>query len=168
MPPFLIHATSCYICTAPGVKNKGDSRLQCRLISCMSCELYLKVTAEYRVDKHGNQVRPAECQALGDGEGRGCTRYVHKLADICKRSGCSNSFHPSCCGRPGKPSYGVEWKNYISATVKDGKTVLTPVEQLRLKLQYLLCPECFARIPASHKRSDFCEGTGEKVCLCSL
>lgn len=112
MPPILVHTTSCYICTAPGVKNKGDPRLQCRLISCLSCELYLKITAEYRVDKHGNQVRPAECQqAVAEMEGgrsTGCTRYVHKLADICKRSGCSNSFHPSCCERPGKPSYGVE------------------------------------------------------------
>lgn len=46
--------------------------------------------------------------------------------------------------------------------------MLTPIEQLRLKLQYLLCPECFARIPASHKRSDFGEGTGAQHAVPSL
>lgn len=108
----------------------------------------------------------AEGRAGEGGQSQGCARHVHKLADICKRSGCSNSFHPSCCERSGKPSYGVDWKNYFSAGVKNGRTVLTPVDELRLKLQYLLCLECFARIPASHTQSDFCEGTGAQQTSC--
>ena len=159
MLPVRVQRAVCSICKASGVKNKGDFRLQCRLVSCLSCELYLMITADYRVDEFGNEVWPAECESVAEGKaGHG---YSKKLADICKGSGCPNDFHPSCCERPGKPSYGVEWKNYLSAVeVAGGKTVLTPIAQLREKLQYLLCPECFQRIPKGHKRSDFCEGTG--------